>query len=179
MRLCCADLVGDMCAVFGRQIFQHNKANRSITYLVLKGNEIGDKGACALADALRATLVTSFPHARPARASGHDKYNLESHNARFLCVLLTFGRAVFPALFTRIHMHELYRDINPQEHKQHLSTGSGNFLCGHGQICCVALAGSNERLILARAAPHVSEVSSVPRPKQQCKKSWPLCCVKR
>ena len=133
-----------MCAVFGRPGVQYNKANRSITKLYLDWNKIGDKGACALADALRATLVTSFPHARPARASGHDGYNPESHNARFLCVLLTFGSAVFPALFTQIHMHELYRD--------RLSTWSGNFLCGHAQICCVALAGSNERLILARAA---------------------------
>ena len=84
-----------MCAVFGRPGVQYNKANRSITELYLYRNTIGDKGACALADALRATLVTSFPHARPARASGHDGYNPANHNARFLRVLLTFGRAVF------------------------------------------------------------------------------------
>ena len=152
MRLCCADLGGDMCAVFGRPGLQKNKANRSITNLDLSNNVIGDKGACALADALRATLVTSFPHARPTRVSGHDGYNLESHNARFLCVLVTFGRADFPALSKQIHMPELYRDRNPQRHRQHLSTRSADFLCGHAQICCVALAGSIESLILPRAA---------------------------
>ena len=60
MRLCCADLAGDMCAVFGRPGVQYNKANRSITELYLYRTTIDDKGACALADALRATLVTSF-----------------------------------------------------------------------------------------------------------------------
>ena len=61
-----------MYAVFGRPGVNYCKANRSILELYLHENKIGDKGACALADALRATLVTCFLHVRATGASGYD-----------------------------------------------------------------------------------------------------------
>ena len=61
-----------MYAVFGTPGVNYCKANRTITELHLDENKIGDKDACTLADALRATLVTCFPHVRPTRASGYD-----------------------------------------------------------------------------------------------------------
>ena len=44
--------VGDHCAV------QDQKANATLTDLVLWGNDVGDAGATALADALQATVLT-------------------------------------------------------------------------------------------------------------------------
>ena len=85
MRLCSADIGGDMCAVFGRPGVKYCKANRSIIDLRLFDNKIGDKGACALADALRATLVPCLPHVRATGASGHDGYTLTVPDSYVFC----------------------------------------------------------------------------------------------
>ena len=76
-----------MCAVFGRPGVKYCKANRSIIDLCLFDNKIGDKGACALADALRATLVPCLPHVRATGASGHDGYTLTVPDSYVFCSL--------------------------------------------------------------------------------------------
>ena len=141
-----------MCAVFGRPGVQFYKANRSITNLNIHTNKIGDKGACALADALRATLVTSFPHVRPTCGSSHDGYSVASNNAQIFRFLFSFSRAVFSAFFyANTHV------LNCTGTEIHKDTGSicrqsWVILCGGGQISCFALARSIECMILARAA---------------------------
>ena len=87
MRFRSADIGGDMCAVFGTPGVNYCKANRTITVLHLDENKIGDKGACALADALRATLVPCLPHVRATGASGHDGYTLTMPDSYVFCSL--------------------------------------------------------------------------------------------
>ena len=86
-----------MCAVFGTPGVKYCKDNRTITELYLDENKIGDQGACALADALRATLVTCPPHVRPTGASGHDGYTLTVPDSYDFWS--PFGSAVFFKLY--------------------------------------------------------------------------------
>ena len=44
--------IGDRCSA------KHNEANSALTELNLEGNKVGDAGAVALAEALKATVVT-------------------------------------------------------------------------------------------------------------------------
>ena len=48
----------DMFPVHGGPCFKYHKANRTITRLYLCRNVIGNEGAWALAEALKATLAT-------------------------------------------------------------------------------------------------------------------------
>ena len=48
----------DMFSVRGGSCFKYHKANRTITKLSLSSNQIGNGGALALAEALKATLAT-------------------------------------------------------------------------------------------------------------------------
>ena len=62
---------------------EDRKANSTITILSLNKNKIGDAGACALANALTATLVT-FPHSHTPCSFGHDGYGLALNRTKFL-----------------------------------------------------------------------------------------------
>ena len=140
-----------MCCLWQTRCPKFYKANRSITKLYLSGNKIGDKGACALADALRATLVTSFPHVRPTCGSSRDGYSVASNNAQIFRFLFSFSRAVFYLCCGQLTCPnctgtEIHKDTGS------ICRQSWVILCGGGQISCFALARSIECMILARAA---------------------------
>ena len=54
-----------------RQASKYHKANATIQEVWLFNNEIGDRGAAALADALEALLVMCFPVVRATCSCGH------------------------------------------------------------------------------------------------------------
>ena len=56
---------------------QHHKANRTITEFGLVENNVGDDGACAFADALKATLPICCPQVRATDSSGRDTTALQ------------------------------------------------------------------------------------------------------
>ena len=100
---------------FGTPGVKYCKAKRTITVLHLDENKIGDKGACALADTLRATLVTCLPHVLPTPASGHDGYTLTMPDSNVFCSL---SAGLFLQLCSgQPHMPELHGDRNPHGHK--------------------------------------------------------------
>ena len=137
-----------MCCLF-RPGVQSNKANTTIIRLDLSNNVIGNEGACALADALRATLVTSFPHVRPTCGSSRDGYSVASNNAQIFRFLFSFSRAVFYLCCGQLTCPnctgtEIHKDTGS------ICRQSWVILCGGGQISCFAFARSIECMILAR-----------------------------
>ena len=73
----------------GRQASKYHKANATIRLLDLRNNMIGDRGAAALADALKALLVMCFPVARATCSCGHPISGSVSFVARKVHGLMT------------------------------------------------------------------------------------------
>ena len=83
-----------MCAGLGEAVKYH-KANCAITELRLDHNVIGNEGAGALAEALKATLATLLASSAHTLIFWSCRNSFAKFSSKLVHALLTFGTAVF------------------------------------------------------------------------------------
>ena len=92
-----------MCAVHSGPGFKCYQANSAIASLDLSRNQIGNEGAWALAEALKATLATLLASSAHTLIFWSCRNNFARFSPKLLHALLTFGTAVFQSCLVRCH----------------------------------------------------------------------------